>query len=141
MLIFIVFTIGTNALVNFKVVEILETRATIVCELPCFSKDIECALSYVLWVNKSLTIMNPTFHISNITGDQYTYSYPSQNVTITNLASNNLYHFCVHANNLTTMKISGHILCGTFATKHVQHHHDNDKSQGDVVCHFYQPYS
>jgi len=134
MLISITFNLATNAVVGFKVVEVLETRVTIVCELPCFSKDIECSLSYVLLLNKSGIIMNPTFHISNITGNQYSYSYPSQNITITSLVSNKSYHFCVHANNLTTMKISGRPLCGTFTTKHDESDGDH-KSQGNIVYH------
>ena len=123
-------------MVDVKVGKITETGATIVCELLCFSKDFGCLLTYITWLNKSVTIQDPTFHISNITGDPYSYSYPSQNITVTDLASDNMYHYCVHAINLTTMNISGFPLCGNFTTVTKLHHNESEGSvYSNVISH------
>ena len=104
-------------------VEVKETRATIVCKLSCFSEDIGCIPEYggliISRIRKTMRkIAGLTFHISNITGNPYSYSYPSQNITVTNLASGKHYFICVHAYNLTTTQLLGFSLCENFTTIH-----------------------
>jgi len=115
--------LGTEELmVNIAILEVMETRATIVCKLPCFSKDIGCIPS--LWFRRGEEIeafTDSTFHISNITGDLHSYSYPSQNITATNLDSGNTYMFCVRVYNLTTTEPQGFSVCENFTTTY---HHD-----------------
>jgi len=116
--------IQTGEIVNTTVVEVMETRATIVCILSCFSKDIKCVPQFV-WLlrrgRKIITLNNPTFHISNITGDPHSYNYPSQNITVTKLTSGKSYSLCVRAYNLTATKLQGDLLCEDFTTLY---HHD-----------------
>jgi len=112
------FSLGTGEIVAIGVVEVMETIATIVCKLSCFSKDIKCIPVSLL--RDGAEIPNPTFHISNITGDPHSYSYPSQNITVTKLTSGKSYSLCVHAYNLTTTKPQGDELCMFFTT--IYHH-------------------
>ncbi|XP_065887893.1 uncharacterized protein [Dysidea avara] len=115
--------IGTNEIVNTALVEVMETRATTVCKLSCFSKDIGC-IPQQLWLlrkgKRVKKLTSFTFHISNITGDSYSYSYPSQNITVTNLASGKSYLICIRAYNLTTTELYGSELCEEFTT--IYHH-------------------
>jgi len=91
------------------------------------------SFSSVIKEEKQCKVQNPTFHISNITGDQHSYSYPSQNITVTKLSSNNTYSLCVHAYNLTTTELLGDEVCLNFATTP---HHSN-KGIMYSVRHFY----
>ncbi|XP_065920732.1 uncharacterized protein [Dysidea avara] len=111
--------IWTDEIVTTALVEVTETRATIVCKLPCFSKDIGCFPLHV-WLlrneKKEKMLTDPTFHISKNTGDPYSYSYPSQQITVSNLTSGNSYMLCVRAYNLTTSEPHRSILCEKFTT-------------------------
>ena len=127
----ILFTIGAGEIVNTAVVKVMETKATIVCTLSCFSEEIGCKLLSVS-LRKRETIIkltNTTVHTSNITGDSYSYSYRSQNITVTNLTSGNKYILCVHAYNLTTTQQLGDNVCENFTT--IRHH------SGGILCNMY----
>ena len=110
------FTLGTGEVINTELVEVKETKATIVCKLSCFPKDIRCVPLFVaIWKENNFTnLTDPSFHISNITGDPHSYSYPSQSVTVTNLTIGNTYILCVRAYNLTTTELLGDKMCHTF---------------------------
>jgi len=116
------FTLGPGKTLNTTVVELMETKATIVCKLPCFSKDILCKpLSVTLTQEKTLEKMtNYTLAISGFTGDRQSYSYPSQNITVTDLTRGNSYMLCVETYNFTTRKLLGDKVCLEFTTPH--HH-------------------
>jgi len=124
--------------VNITVAEVMATTAIIVCELPCFSEDFGCLLTSVERIeNKMMINVDPTFHTSTITGEPYSYSYPTQNVTITNLNSNSKYHFCLSAVNLTTIKIhNSSQLCGNFTTENftAKHHHQHSEGYYSIYC-------
>ena len=125
--------VGTDEMVNIEVGEITETGATVVCKLPCFSKDIGCIPS--IWYRKGEKIeeyKDSTFYISNITGDPLSYSYPSQNITATNLSSGNTYILCVRAYNLTTTELQGLPVCENFTT--IYHDDDDDDDDGKYVA-------
>ena len=77
----------------------------------------------------TMELADPIFHTSNITGNPYSYSYRSQNVTVTNLTSGNKYILCVHAYNLTTTQQLGDNVCENFTT--IRHH------SGGILCNMY----
>ena len=115
----------------------METEATIVCKLACFSKDIGCKLLSVS-LRQEETIIKLTstvVYISNITGDPHSYNYPSQNIIVTNLTSNNTYIFCVHAYNLITTELLGDKVCRAFATN--LYHPRKGKHALYIVVYFY----
>ena len=102
------FSTGTNRIFDITVGEVRDTSATIVCELACFTEEIGC-----IPVDTNLT-----FHTSNITGRSCSYSYHSQNITFSNLASGNTYNVCISAYNLTTTELQGSVQCEIFTTPH-----------------------
>ena len=95
---------------------ITENSATLTCELPCFSSNLQCVVSHFI---TSCADVNITYGTRNITGSLMTYSYPTQTITVTGLNSDTTYNYCIVASNITNMIIFGEPVCGNFTTQKI----------------------
>ena len=96
--------------------DITENSATLSCELPCFSHNLQCVLS-----NFTLNgiYVNVTNSPGNVTSSLMAYSYPTQIITVTGLNSDTTYNYCIVATNITNMMIFGEPVCDSFTTQKI----------------------
>ena len=107
------------AILNVMLLNVSSTTATLDCTLPCFSPNIWCRL-FNITPNNIEVITN-----GGIMGSSMSYSYPTQQIIISNLRYNTTYEYCIVAvvatnsnpTNITTnnMMIRDPV-CGNFAT-------------------------
>ena len=105
--------LGVNPISSIEETDITENSATLTCELPCFSPNVQCVLSQFI----SCTNVNVT--IGNITGSVESYSYPTQTISVSGLNSNTTYKYCVALTNTTNMIMVGGPVCGSFTTQKI----------------------
>ena len=86
-----------------------ENSAALICQLPCFSPDLQCVL-YDMDVNV-------TIDTGNIIGSVESYTYPTQAMIISGLDSGTTYNYCVNLYNITDMMEVGEPVCGSFNTQ------------------------
>ena len=101
----------------------LSDSATLICELPCFSPDLQCVISNLTTNNMNIKVPITT---GPVTGSVMSYSYPTQAITLNCLNSSTTYNYCVIATNITNMVEVGKPLCGSFTT-------DSDKASTAVT--------
>ena len=92
----------------------MENSATLTCELPCFSSNLQCVISHFI---TSCTDVNVTNSTSDITGSLMAYSYPTQTITLSGLNSGTTYNYCIVATNITNMMEVGEPMCDSFTTQ------------------------
>ena len=105
--------VGVHAVLDVDETDITENSATLTCELPCFSPNIQCVLSQFI----SCTDVNVTIDIGNIIGSVESYSYPTQAMIISGLNSGTTYYYCVVYYDATNMMKIGEPACGSFVTQ------------------------
>ena len=88
---------------------VTENSVTLICQLPCFSPDLQCVL-YDMDVNV-------TIDPGNIIGSVESYSYPTQAMIISGLNSSTTYNYCINLYNITDMMEVGESVCGSFNTQ------------------------
>ena len=86
------------------------TTATLNCTLPCFSPDIQCSLFNITPNNGEVI----THH--QIMESTMNYSYPTQQIIISNLTSGRSYSYCVGAINTNNNITVRDPVCGSFHT-------------------------
>ena len=86
------------------------TTATLECTLPCFSPNIRCNLFNITPNNIEVITYG------GIMGSSMSYSYPTQQIMITNLRYNTTYEYCIVSVDTTNNMIVGDPMCGNFAT-------------------------
>ena len=94
--------------------DITENSATLTCELPCFSSNLQCVISHFTTCCTDANVTNST---SDITGSLMAYSYPTQTITLSGLNSDTTYNYCIVATNATNMMEVGEPMCGSFTTQ------------------------
>ena len=87
------------------------TTATLDCTLPCFSPGINCSLSSIAPNNSEVMITH-----DEIMGSTMSYSYPTQQIMISNLANNTRHDYCVVAIDIINNITVGNPVCGNFTT-------------------------
>ena len=88
------------------------TTVTLECTLPCFSPDIRCGLCGLTLKDGDVVITRD----GEIMGSTMSYSYPTQQIMISNLASDRIYDFCVVTINTTNNTDIGDPVYGSFTT-------------------------
>ena len=87
------------------------TIATLECTLPCFSPNIQCRLFSITPNN------NEVITYGGIIRSSMRYSYPTQQIMISNLRYNTTYEYCVVAVDTTNNNMMvGDPVCGKFYT-------------------------
>ena len=107
------------AILDVMLLNVSSTTASLECTLPCFSPNMWCNL----FNNTPHNIEVITY--GRIMGSSVSYSYPTQQIMISNLRYNTTYEYCVVAvvttnsnpTNITTNNMTiGDPVCGNFAT-------------------------
>ena len=104
---------------------ITENSAVLICELSCFSPDLQCVVSHLTTNNMDVKLNMAC----QITGSVMAYSYPSQSITLNCLNSSTTYNYCVVATNATDMGQVGEPVCGSFTTRIIASD-DSDDTDG-----------
>ena len=86
--------VGVNAILSVEVSDITENSATVISEMPCYSPDLLCAMSYLTTNDKSVTV---EYTIDNGNGSVMAYSYPNCIILLSGLSSGTTYNYCVIA--------------------------------------------
>ena len=107
--------LGVNPISSIVETNIAENSATLTCELPCFSPNVQCVLSQFI----SCTDVNVTVDTGNITGSEESYSYPTQAMIISGLNSDTTYTYCVVLNDTVNLMKVGEPVCGSFTTQKI----------------------
>ena len=113
--IILIIPLGVNAILSVDEMDITENSATLTCELPCFSSNLQCVVSHFI---TSCTGVNVTYGTRDITGSM-AYSYPTQTITLRGLNSDTTYSYCIVATNITNMMIFGEPVCDSFTTQKI----------------------
>ena len=108
--------VGVNALLSIDESDITEDSATLICELSCFSPNLQCAISQFTTNNMTVNVASGS---GQVTGSVMTYSYPTQSVSVSCLTSGTTYNYCVIATNATNMVQVGEPVCGSFTTRNI----------------------
>ena len=108
--------LGVNAILSVDETEITENSATLTCELPCFSTNLQCVISHFVTSCTNVNVSNST---SDITGSVMTYSYPTQIITLSGLNSGTTYNYCIVATNITNMMEIRGSVCDSFTTQKI----------------------
>ena len=111
--------LGVNAILSVDEMVITENSATLTCELPCFSSNLQCVVSHFI---TSCTDVNVTYGASDITGSLMAYSYPTHTITVTGLNSGITYNYCIVATTvilLIIMMAVGEPVCDSFTTQKI----------------------
>ena len=114
--IILIIPLGVNAILSVDEMDITENSATLTCELPCFSSNLQCVVSHFI---TSCADVNVTYGTNNITGSLMAYSYPTQTITVTGLNSDTTYNYCIVATDITNMMIFGEPVCDSFTTQKI----------------------
>ena len=118
---------GVNAILSVDETEITENSATLTCELPCFSSNLQCVVSRFM---TCCTDVNVTNSIGDITGSVMTYSYPTHTITLSGLNSDTTYNYCIVVTNITNMIVVGKPVCGSFTTWKITSESNDSKYVG-----------
>ena len=97
---------------------VTENSVTLICQLPCFSPDLQCVL-YNLQLTTNDMNVNVTIDTGNIIGSVESYSYPTQAMIISGLTSGTTFNYCVNLYNITNMMEVGEPVCGSFNTQKI----------------------
>ena len=108
--------VGVNALLSVYEDSITEDSATLICELSCFSPNLQCAVSQFTTNNMNVNVASGS---GQVTGTVMAYSYPTQSVSVSCLTSGTTYNYCVIATNATNMVQVGEPVCGSFTTRNI----------------------
>ena len=108
---FVLQFLAVAAILNVTLI-ISSTNATLECTLPCFSPNIQCGILYFTHNNGDDVIITNDV----IMGSTMSFSYPTQQIVISNLASDRSYYYCVVAINATNNTEVGYPVCGSFTT-------------------------
>ena len=90
------------------------TFATLNCTLPCISPNLQCSLFNITTNDGDVTMV--TNATSDVIGSVMSYSYPTQQINISNLLVNATYKYCVTAVDITNKLEVGEPVCGSFQT-------------------------
>ena len=101
-IIILIIPLGVNAILSVDETEITENSATLICELPCLSSNLQCVISHFI-----------------TTGSLMAYSYPTQTITLSGLNSDTTYNYCIVATNITNMMVVGDPVCDNFTTQKI----------------------
>ena len=108
--------VGVNALLSADESDITEDSATLICELSCFSPNLQCAVSQFITNNMNVNVASGS---GQVTGSVMAYSYPTQSVSVSCLTSGTTYNYCVIATNAANMVQVGEPVCGSFTTRNI----------------------
>ena len=108
--------VGVNALLSVDEDSITEDSATLICELSCFSPNLQCAVSQFTTNNMNVNVASGS---GQVTGSVMAYSYPTQSVSVSCLTSGTTYNYCVIATNAANMVQVGEPVCGSFTTRNI----------------------
>ena len=108
---------GVNAIISVTVDEsyIMEDSVTLTCELACFSPGLRCNLSNITTDNGDVV----NVMTNDVNGSRMAYSYPTQDIVVSDLKSGTTYNYCVIAIDNVTMEKVGTPVCGHFRTTSV----------------------
>ena len=109
---FVLQFVAVAAILNVTLI-VSSTNATLECTPPCFSPDIGCDIIYFTSNNGDGVII--TYDV--IIESAMSYSYPTQRIMISNLASDRSYYYCLVAINTTNNTEVGYLVCGSFTTE------------------------
>ena len=107
---FVLQFVAVAAIINVTLI-VSSTTATLECTLPCFSPN--------LWCNLSITPINGeliTHYQVMESRRNFMLSYPTQQIVISNLASDRSYNYCVVVINATNNMTVGDPVCDSFTT-------------------------
>ena len=118
---FVLQFVAVAALLNVMLLNVSSTTAILECTLLCFTPNIRCSLFSIVPNNIAVIIYG------DIMGSSMSYSYPTQQIMISNLRYNTTYEYCIHVvavvttnsnpTNITTNNMTiGDPVCGNFAT-------------------------
>ena len=93
--------------------DITENSATLICELSCFSPNLQCALSQFTINNMDVNVASGS---SQVTGSLMAHSYPTQTILLIGLNNGTTYNYCVIATDVTNMVQVGEPMCSNFTT-------------------------
>ena len=105
--------IGVNPVLSVDESDITEDSAKLICELSCFSPDLQCVVSHLTTNNMDVNLKIAC----QVTGSVIAYSYPTQTITLNCLNSGTAYNYCVIATNATDMGQVGGPVCDSFTTR------------------------
>ena len=71
--------VGVNALLSIDESDITEDSATLICELSCFSPNLQCAVSQFTTNNMNVNVASGS---GQVTGSVMAYSYPTPNLLV-----------------------------------------------------------
>ena len=108
--------VGVNALLSVDEDNITEDSATLICELSCFSTNLQCTVSQFTTNNMNVNVASGS---GQVTGSVMAYSYPTQSVSVSCLISGTTYNYCVIATDTTNMVQVGEPVCGSFTTRNI----------------------
>ena len=106
--------VAVAAILNVTLI-VSSTNTTLECTLPCFSPDIQCDIIYFTSNNGDGVHVIITYDV--IIGSAMSYSYPTQRIMISNLASDRSYYYCLVAINTANNTEVGYLVCGNFTTE------------------------
>ena len=96
--------------------DITKDSARLISELPCFSPNLQCAISNLTLNDESVTVENMTM-TNNDNGSVMAYSYPDHTILLSGQESGRSYHYCVIAvSDTNNMMPVGKPMCGNFIT-------------------------
>ena len=105
---FVLQFVAVAAILNVTLI-VSPISATLECTLPCFSPN--------LWCNLSITPSDGEVITHNqIMGSPRSFSYPTQQIMISNLTSDTTYDYCVDGINAINNMTVGDPVCGSFTT-------------------------
>ena len=108
--------VGVNALLSVDENNITEDLVTLICELSCFSPNLQCTVSQFTTNNMNVNVASGS---GQVTGSVMAYSYPIQSVGVSCLTSGTTYNYCVIATDATNMVQVGEPVCGSFTTRNI----------------------
>ena len=124
-------TVGVNAILSISETSQLSDSVTLLCEMPCFSSDLQCVIFNLTANNMNIDVSITT---GPVTGSVMSYSYPTQAITLNCLNSSTTYNYCVIATNITNMVEVGIPLCGNFTTEKTAVTKNGNNDSGTYVC-------
>ena len=108
---FVLQFLAVAAILNVTLLNVSSTTAALECTLPCFSPNIQCSLFNITPNNIEVITYD------DIMGSSMSYSYPTQQIMISNLRYNTTYEYCVVAIDTTNNNMTvGDPVCGSFTT-------------------------
>ena len=96
---------------------VTSNSAILKCELSCFSPKLKCAL-FNITANNTDVESKTKNTTGNVSRSETINNYPTQLITLTNLASDTTYNYCVY---MTDMMEAGNAVCGNFTTDNIDY--------------------